>query len=401
VTIVIDNKAARRLFLHRHGLADNPAAICDKGDIQALIENIGFVQVDSIRTVERAHHLILFSRKQTYKRQMLEELLEKDRSLFENWTHDASIIPSRFYPYWKHRFDRESGAIVKRWEKWGRRGFTQISGDVIDHIRQNGPTFSRELKPDEPGKKTPPGWWDWHAPKASLEYLWRTGETAICHRKNFQKAYDLSERVIPPQHRENEVSGDQFIDWACSSALQRLGFATHGEIAAFWDLISPAQAKNWAEQPAAHLIQAEIRSFDNKSTKLVWAARDIADAIKSAPDAPARLRILSPFDPMLRDRNRAEFLFGFRFRVEMFVPEKQREYGYYVFPILQGDRLIGRIDMKAERKSAALNVRRIWLQPKIKWSKARKAALDSELARIARFTALDHINFDRDAFGDG
>ena len=401
MTIVIDNKAARRVFLHRHGLSDNPAASCDKNDIQALIENIGFVQVDSIRTVERAHHLILFSRRQTYKHKMLEELLERDRSLFENWTHDASIIPSKFYPYWRHRFDRESIAIVERWEKWGRRGFTQISGNVIDHIRQNGPTFSRDLKPEEPGKKSQPGWWDWHAPKASLEYLWRTGRTAICHRKNFQKAYDLSERVIPGEYMGRQVTSEQFINWACCSALQRLGFATHGEIAAFWDLISPAQAKSWAEQPESQPIHVEIRSFDDKSTKLVWAARDIADSIKTAPAAPARLRILSPFDPMLRDRNRAEFLFGFRFRVEMFVPQKQREYGYYVFPILQGDRIIGRIDMKAERKSAVLNVRRIWLQPKIKWSKARKSALGSELARIARFTGLDFVNFDRYAFDDG
>lgn len=400
MTIIIDNISARHLFLHRHGLSSNPAATCTKSDIQAMIEHIGFVQVDAIRTVERAHHLILFSRHQTYKHAMLEELLEKDRSLFENWTHDASIIPSKYYPYWKHRFDAEKSSIIERWEKWGRKGFVQISDNVIDHIRTNGPTFSRQLNPGEKKKKSKSGWWDWHAPKASLEYLWRTGATAVCHRKNFQKAYDLCERVIPGVHLNNEVSRDEFTNWACSSALEKLGFASHGEIAAFWDLISPAIAKAWIEDQKSQLVEVDIRGFDNKTCRQAWARPDIVETIKNTPQPSPRLRILSPFDPLLRDRKRAEFLFGFNYRVEMFVPEKKRQYGYYVFPILQGDRLIGRIDMKAVRKTGILNIRRIWLQPKINWSKGRKAALESELSRIARFTGLVGLNFEQDAYGD-
>ncbi len=399
MTIFIDNKSARRLFLHRHGLGNNPASLCDKSDIQRLIENIGFVQVDSIKTVERAHHLILFSRHQTYKHSMLYELLEKDASLFENWTHDASIIPSRYYHYWKHRFETDKITIAERWEKWGRKGFTGISAQIIDHIRKNGPTFSRDLKPAEKNT-TKPGWWDWHPQKTSMEYLWRTGKTAISYRKNFQKAYDLAERVIPAEHYQSEVSREQFTQWACSSAHQNLGFATHGEIAAFWNLVSPATAKSWAEHPNSRLIQAEIQSFDKKTTKQVWVRPDILETIGKLPDLPRRLRILSPFDPLLRDRKRAEFLFGFDYRIEVFVPQAKRKYGYYVFPILQDDRIIGRIDMKADRKNSHLNIRRIWLEQRIKWSMARKAALLSELKRISRFTGLANQNFEVDAFDD-
>ncbi|MCF6321358.1 MAG: winged helix DNA-binding domain-containing protein [Rhizobiaceae bacterium] len=398
MTIQIDNKTARRLFLHRHGLCTNPAVACSRFDIQNMIEKIGFVQVDSIRTVERAHHLILFSRHQTFKHAMLDKLLEDDRSLFENWTHDASIIPSKFYPYWKHQFEQQKTVIAARWEKWGRKGFVKISKDVLTIMETNGPTLARELKPAKTNNKSKPGWWDWHPSKIALEYLWRTGETAISSRIGFQKAYDLAHRVIPPQHFNDSVTSKQFIDWACSSALERLGFATHSEIAAFWGLIKPAIAKSWVEENAADLLQIEVRSHNNTTSKPVWTKQRTLDEITDLADPPKRLRILSPFDPLLRDRKRALFLFGFDYRIEVFVPEAKRKYGYYVFPILQGDRLIGRVDMKADRKNSSLNVRRLWLEEKVKWSNARKSAFESELNRLMRFSGLNDLRIQPDAF---
>jgi len=396
--IQIDNKSARRLFLHRHGLGINPAAACTKLDIQKTIENIGFVQVDSIRTVERAHHLILFSRHQTYKHTMLETLLERDRSLFENWTHDASIIPSKFYPYWKHQFEQQKTTIQARWEKWRRKGFVEMSKEVADYVNKNGPTLSRDLKPATTGKKPKPGWWDWHPSKIALEYLWRTGQTAISRRIGFQKAYDLAHRVIPAAHFGENVTREKYLDWVCSSALDRLGFATHSEIAAFWGLINPALAKSWIEKNTAGLVQVEVRSHDNKNCKPVWTRQHTLDEIADLASPPKRLRILSPFDPLLRDRKRALFLFGFDYKIEMFVPEKKRKYGYYVFPILQGDRLIARIDMKADRKAETLNVKNLWAQQGINWSMARKDALESELLRLARFTGLKNLNFQSNLF---
>ena len=400
MSILLNNKSARHVFLEKHGLCSNPATACTKTDILRTIEKIGFVQVDSIRTVERAHHLILFARHQTYKHAQLHQLLEKDRSLFENWTHDASIIPCRYYPYWKHRFAREKTDIVMRWEKWGREGIREKSVDVLQHLEQCGPTLSRDLKPPKKQSNSPPGWWDWHPSKSALEYLWRTGETAICHRRGFQKAYDIAARIIPPEYLSSNVTTEEFRDWACASALDRLGFATHGEIAAFWNLVTPAIAKTWVENNSANLVEIEIPSFDKKTSKSFWARPNLTNTLREIPPPPSRLRILSPFDPLLRDRKRAEFLFGFDYRIEIFVPEAKRQYGYYVFPILQADRLIGRIDMKADRKAGALNIRNIWLEDKIKWTKSRKSALDSELARLARFSALSTINFAPDAIAN-
>ncbi len=397
----LDNKTARRLFLYKHGLCANPGARCGKDDLLATIEKIGFVQLDSIRTVERAHDLILFSRHQTYKHHMLREMLEEDRCLFENWTHDASIIPSMFYPYWKHRFVREKAEIIQRWEKWGRKGFRQLIDDVTRHIAKNGPTLSRELKPPEKKGRAEPGWWDWHPAKSTLEYLWRTGETAICHRQGFQKAYDLAGNVILPRDLSKQVSVSEFRDWACRSALERLGFATHGEIAAFWALVKPDVVRNWIEQNKSDLMQIEVESFDKKSSKSMWCDKNLPEQLEVLPSAPSRIRILSPFDPLLRDRKRAAFLFGFDYRIEIFVPEARRKYGYYVFPVLQGDQIIGRVDMKAERKSDVLAVRRVWLEKQIKWTKSRICAFESELSRLAKFSGLADVHIAVDALANG
>ncbi|RVI16934.1 winged helix-turn-helix domain-containing protein, partial [Sinorhizobium meliloti] len=231
MTIRLSNRDARRIFLAKQGLSAAPHRALGKDGLLQLIHDIGFVQVDSIATVERAHHQILFSRNQTYRREHLAELLEKDGELFEHWTHDASIIPSTFFIYWKHRFKWESETLRERWRKWRGEDFDAGCEETYARIANNGAVMARHLKEDghESG-----GWWNWHPSKTALEVLWRQGKLAIARRENFQKVYDLTERVIPARHYDGEVAHEEFIDWACRSALERLGFATHGEIAAFW-----------------------------------------------------------------------------------------------------------------------------------------------------------------------
>ena len=383
----ISNTLARRLFLQSQGLADPPGRALRRADLLTLIDRLGFVQVDSVQTVERAHHQILFSRAQTYRREDLAHLLERDRSLFEHWTHDASVIPSAFFPYWKHRFRRREPVIRERWAKWQGEGFDRAAEEVLARIRDTGPVRSREMK-EEPQKST--GWWDWHPSKTALEFLWHTGKLAIAGREGFQKIYDLTERVIPADHHQADVSEEAFLDWACNSALQRLGFATHGEIAAFYDLVSPEEAKAWVSANRDRLETVAVETVDGKFRPSV-ALAGFAARQGEAPEPPARVRVLSPFDPLIRDRNRCERLFGFRYRIEIFVPEPKREYGYYVFPLLEGDRLIGRIDMKADRKAGTLDVKRLWLEPGIRPSAGRFERLDAELNRLARFTGVERV----------
>lgn len=390
MAILIENNAARRLFLAGQGLGDDPTRRIGKEDLYQLIHKLGFVQIDSIATVERAHHQILFSRNQTYRREHLTELLEQDRLLFENWTHDASILPSEFYPYWKRRFAREESRLSERWTKWHGAGFETELETVLKRVAESGAVMSRDMKVPEHQSG---GWWNWHPSKQALEYLWRTGKLAVSGRVNFQKRYDLSERVFHPHHHEPDVSEEAFVDWACRAALHRLGFATAKEIADFWDVISGAEAREWVNQHRDELQEVEIVTCGSKDRRLSYAFAGIEARLDNVPALPSRIRVLSPFDPLLRDRARTERLFGFFYRIEVFVPEPLRQYGYYVFPLLEGDRLIGRIDMKAERKEAMLNVRKLWLEKGVKLSGGREEKLDAELKRLARFTGVERVNY--------
>lgn len=287
--ISIPNAQARRLFLHLQGLSAPPTARLTRPGLLGLIAGLGFVQVDSINTVERAHHMILFARNQTYAKADLVGLLERDRGLFENWTHDAAIIPTAFYPYWERRFARDAAGLRARWRDWRREGFEEILDDVLAHLRAEGPVMARHLRPSRDSSAGPAGpagpvsggWWDWHPSKTALEYLWRTGALAVDRREGFQKVYDLAERVIPAAHRCDEDGGgspapDDFVDWFCRGALDRLGIATAGEIAAFWDAVTPDEARAWCrDRLDGELIEVEIEPADGSKPRVAMARPDI------------------------------------------------------------------------------------------------------------------------------
>lgn len=386
------NADARRLFLARHCLVGMGRRQAGVAGLEALIERLGFVQIDSVNTVERAHHMILGVRRPSYRPRNLKTLMERQRGLFEHWTHDAAVIPIAFYPHWQLRFSRDSVRLAERWKKWRRDGFEAKFDEVLNHIAQNGPAMAREIGGGE--KRANQGWWDWHPSKTALEYLWRTGALAVKGRVGFQKVFDLAERVIPQAQLSARPDPAETIEWACASALERLGFATSGEIAAFWETVTPADAKVWA---AAHLgqdlIEIEVEGAVPGAFRRCFARPDVMEAARVAPKPPASVRILSPFDPALRDRKRGEWLFGFRYRIEIFVPEPKRTYGYYVFPILEGDRLIGRIDMKRAGKEGRLDVRAFWPEAGVRLGKGRMQRLEAEIWRNARFAGCDDVQF--------
>ena len=357
-----------------------------------LIKRLGFVQLDSINTVARAHDLILFARRPSFQSADLKRLYEKDQALFEHWTHDAAMIPMDYYPHWHLRQARDARKLRNQWRNWRRDGFERQFDDVLRHVRDHGPVGSSDVGKDE--KRGSGGWWDWHPSKTALEYLWRSGALAVTGRNAFQKQYDLAERVID-QNLMNTCPDPQIsIDWKCAGALDRLGFASSGEIAAFWATVTPAEAKVWC---ARHLASGDLFEIDvegaDGSLRRCFARPDILASAQSAPEPTNRIRVLSPFDPALRDRARAERLFGFHYRIEVFTPAPKRKYGYYVFPLLQGRRLVGRIDMKAHRDLDKLIVKAVWPEKDIKWSNSRTQKLGSELVRVARLAGTSDIEF--------
>ena len=387
---ILQNEPARRLFLHLHALGEPPTGPATGTDLADLIDRIGFVQLDSINTVERAHHMILWSRRQSYRPAALKQLLESDRALFEHWTHDASVIPVRFYSHWHHRFERDALRLRDNWRSWFRDGYEDKFDTILRHVADHGPVTSSDVGAGE--DRGNGGWWDWHPSKTALEWLWRTGALAVTRRNGFQKVYDLTERVIPAQHQGAAGDPAQMVEWACAAALDRLGFATSGELAAYWRACTPGEAANWCRDALrqGRVVELAVEAADGTLRRsLAWP--DVLARAAAAPEAPSRIRILSPFDPVLRDRNRTERLFGFFYRIEVFVPEPRRLFGYYVFPVLEGSRIIGRIDAKAFRAEGILRVKGFWPEPGVSLGQGRLSKLEAELSRLAGFAGCERI----------
>lgn len=381
---VIDNPTARRLFLARHGLS-GPMA----DDLAGVIRDLGFVQVDSVNTVARAHDMILWSRHPRYRPLALGGLMTGQRRVFEHWTHDAAVIPLEFFAHWRLRFARDAERLAPRWRQWQGTEFEGQFDKVLRRVADQGECTSGELAGDG-GPRGTSGWWDWHPSKTALEYLWRTGELSVVRRDGFRKVYDLTERVIPAEHLNARHHVLDTLDWACGAALDRLGFATPGQLAAFWALVTPEEARGWARAALAdgRVTEAAVVGADGKWQRMLVRPGVMDEAL---PDPGGRIRVLSPFDPALRDRKRAEWLFGFHYRIEIFVPEAQRKYGYYVFPVMEGDRLIGRIDMRADRSAATLAVRAFWPEAEVTMGKGRQARVAAELGRVARLAGCEAV----------
>ncbi len=374
---------ARLLLLDAQGLTTNPAGQVGAARVYELIERMGFVQVDSINVVDRAHYLILASRFDRFRPQLLDQLVEHDRLLFEHWTHDASLIPIKWFAQWKPRFERS------RTNKWWRERmgpeFPAVVAHVLERITTEGPLLSRDFEHDRQGE--PGGWWGWKPQKSALEHLWRTGDLLISRRNNFQKVYDLAPRVLGSIASAPRPTQTEHVQWACSTALDRLGCATPRELAAFWRSIPIDAARTWCDAAlrAGRIVPVEVQSADDTKPRLAVAAHDWRQRLEATSRAPRRARLLCPFDPVLRDRDRAGRLFNFDYRFEAFVPAPKRKFGYYVMPILDGDRLVGRVDPKFHREKGRLEIRRLWWEPTVKVSDALQSRLEAAVARLARY----------------
>lgn len=369
----ISNRQARHLWLSTNLLSATPTGAFD---LQDMIWRLGFVQIDTIRNVTRAHNHILWSRNQNIREGAIWKQLS-GRSLFEHFTHDASLIDMRVLPFWRRQFDR-LGAHVGRSE-WYQSGLAKAQiAEIRDRIAREGAlsthAFDTKVEKREMWARPP------H--KKALDQMWYGGELATCHRKNFVKFYDLGERVFPSHDPAPDHAA---VDWLCRGALDRLSFGTTGEIGRFWDAMSAREAKAWCDTAA--LVPVEVETADGGSYAAL-APADIEARLDTLSAPTSRLRILNPFDPAIRDRARLEKLFGFDYRNEMFVPKAKRRWGYYVYPLLEGDRFVGRIELKAARKSGELTVIGFWPEPGTRWGLARHAKLDAELTRFARFAGL-------------
>ena len=280
---------------------------------------------------------------------------------------------------------------------------------VRARVERHGPVAARDVGDagdvgdvsdvGDGGARAAPGpegsWWGWSPEKAALEFLWWTGELAIAGRRGFQKLYDLAARVLPEAVALPRPGVEADEAWACSSAIERLGVATPREIAGFWQALPVSAAAAWCARAAARgeISAVTLETADGSPPRPAFAVRDWQDRVEAGPAGGlrpgSRLLLLCPFDPILRDRRRTLRLFGFDFRFEAFVPRGQRRHGYYVMPVLEGDRLVGRIDPKLHRAEGRLEVHKVLWEPGVRPSKRRAAALDAAVGRLASLAGAD------------
>ena len=377
----LNNRDARRLWLSTNGLAGPPTG---PFDVMETIKRLGFVQIDTIRNVTRAHHHILWSRNQNYREKMLWPLLGQDRLLFEHFTHDASLIPMEYLPMWRRQFQTMGDYVARNEWYSSNLGKAQIKA-IKARIANEGALSTHAFDTKVEGERK---MWARPPHKKALDKMWYAGELTTCYRENFVKYYNLAERVFPAHLHTDHQSEAAQIDWLCTAALDRLGVASHSEIRRFWNAVKPAEARVWA----ANLQQVEVEAADGNISMAV-ATADILHRLEALTKPTSRLRILNPFDPAIRDRKRIERLFGFEYRNEMFVPKIQRKWGYYVYPLLESDKFVGRVELKADRKDGWLKVTGFWPEQGVKWSKARQEKLNSELVRFARFVGISSVEW--------
>lgn len=386
-SICLSNKEARNLWLTLQGMSQNPCGKRHSAVFSNRVESLGMVQLDSIGILSRAHHHILWSRQSAYRPAAYNRMLKRDRTVFEHFSHDAVILPIEAYPYWRRQQQRRSAAYLRG--TLGREMADKKTRQaIIGQITDQGPICSRDLS-NTHNTQVDRSKHAWMRPahKLALDYLWLSGTLSVSHRQNFTKYYDLTERVIPAELRRKRISEQSQIKWLCESALSRLGFASAIEIQRFWDACDLSEVQAWLNRPSMPLTRITYRDYQNNPVE-AYAPEGVASLVSSLAPASSRIRIVSPFDPIARDRERLKRLFGYDYRIEIYTPEAKRKYGYYVYPLLEADRYIGRMDVRANKDKDTLDIRAWWLEKGIKPTAARVEKIQRELGRLAKLAGV-------------
>jgi uncharacterized protein YcaQ len=382
----LSKKEARRLFLSRQGLLRTDQFGRGKNAVRRAIDQLTWLQIDTISVVERAHHHILRTRVSNYEPLMLHRLQADEIQFFEYWSHAAAYLPMSDYRFC---LPLMHGSALKRVPD------KKLAPEILRRIRDEGPLQSRDFE-SPPGTKTT-GWWDWKPAKRVLEQLFLSGELMVTHRDSFQKIYDLRERVLP-DHVDTSMPTD--IEW-CEFIVDRMVGAM--SLATEYDIGYARTARRQiANRNVKDTLKVALQNLleSGHIVKINVEGTPYYTHQGSLTDLPLRLgkrqvRILSPFDNLIINRRRALELFGFDYQLECYVPAAKRKYGYFSLPILYGDKLIGRMDAKAERKTANLEVRNLVLEDKIKLDDGMLIALQDGLSRFAQDNKCDSISVNR------
>ncbi|TIL42676.1 winged helix-turn-helix domain-containing protein [Mesorhizobium sp.] len=346
---------ARRIALAAQGFADpRPNGTPDRRHLARVLARTGLLQIDSVSAVVRAHYMPLYSRLGPYPLALLDNAaVTRKRKVFEYWAHEASFLPVETYPLMRWRMERaERGEeMYNGLAKWGRERAAYIE-DIFREVVERGPIAASALE----GQKGSGGWWGWSDAKRAFEWLFWAGRITTASRRGFERLYDLPERVLPPAVLALPVPSPEDAHRELLRISARAhGVATTGDLRDYFRL-SPADIKGRIEElvDAGDLLPVTVEGW----SKPAYLHRNARFPRKIEARA-----LLAPFDPVVFERARTERLFDFRYRIEIYTPAEKRQYGYYVLPFLLGERIVARIDLKADRPAGVLRVHAAYAEP--------------------------------------
>lgn len=371
---------ARRIALAAQGFTERRPASPDGRALGRVLARVGLLQIDSVNVLARAHYLTLFARLGPYAPELVDRAAwYAPRRLFEYWGHEASLLPVATQPLLRWRMERAAH------EAWGgMRRVAVEQPDLVERVlalvAERGPLAAGGL--EQPGPRRTGPWWDWSDTKRALEFLFWSGRICCARRRNFQRLYDLPERVLPaavlaaPTPPEDEAQRRLVL-----MAARSLGVAAERDLRDYFRLSAPDARLRVAELvEGGALVPVEVEG---------WS---VPGYLLPAAVVPRRVQarsLIGPFDSLIWERSRVERLFGFRYRIEIYVPAPKRTHGYYVLPFLLGDRLVARVDLKAQRQAGALLVQAAHAEPAAPPDTA--GALAEELIAMAGWLGLDEV----------
>jgi uncharacterized protein YcaQ len=368
----------RRAHIRAQGLDDPRPERPNLGHVVRAIKRMGVLQIDSVNVVERAHQLTLFSRLGPYDSGLLWRALEK-RRIFEYWTHMASFVPIEDWPLWRHRMEVSADRAWRSIRRIQEEAPGYID-EVYEQVVDRGPLTTSDL--EDPGESKGP-WWGWADGKHVLEWLFESGRLAVATRKNFTRYYDIAERVIPERHRERPgLPEEEARRTLLEMAAERMIVATAKGLADYFRLpIIPSRKTIESLVADGVLVEVDVEG---------WSDPAFMHSRATIPRSVSARALLNPFDPIVWYRDRTEHLYDFHYRIEIYVPQPKRVFGYYVFPFLLGDRLVGRLDLKADRKAGVLRVPGAFIEEGHD-PKRVAGEMAVELAEMARWLGLGEI----------
>lgn len=380
---MISQEQARQIVLRAQGLLEpDPFGRGIDATLKA-IEHLGYVQIDTIAVIERAHHHVLWNRVSDYQPAHLAQLQSGDKTIFEYWSHAASYLPMRDYRYSLPR----KAAFAAGKKHWFERDLKAMKS-VLERIRADGPLRAKDF--EAPAKKKSGPWFEWNPAKKALEQLFIEGKLMVRERKGFQKVYDLTERVLPADVDTRVPTPKEFAKFKIRQFLRAQGLGLESEMR----YLQNGLQSNLMSALLEMLKTGEVApiNVDGIADETYFVLPDsVTDLEPEAAFKSAPLQILSPFDNLVIQRARLKRLFNFDYQIECYVPEANRKFGYFSLPLLWKGALVGRLDAKAERQEQRLVVHKLFLEQTFKREAELRPKLKKQLKAFAAFNGCKEV----------